>query len=1446
MKIIAGFLVHLWLLLDRILAASVDQIPLWNLNPNDQIAVSLYKLFNVKKHDTIEYTHNGNVTRITSNDYFAIKEFQPGCKSLNLGYASGDGSANCFTALCNKGTEFYEMNVDQNGKIVIPVDNQPIFKAEPGLFCLDTVWSKTHQVYALICHKPEETVAGFFYVYIVNRSTRTAIGFSKIDGATLSGAKFSAKPKIREYTVEKGALKTAEVFIAYNEPHPDGTEIIVEERNRWFLLIDVDPTTKKPEPIKFVSFAGVPFLGQSKKMLSMEIINKNLYIWHFSSGEQIQFIKCTGISYPKPTEGTLTGCTSLPHKLTMRFGAIDVHAPNFVSFFNKPEKKLQFCLFDEGISVDVLKDCREFKLRDDPDLEFDMFDECSTSGCTLYFLNEKKSFNIGIDKLTFNPTNLTDIKLDRFKTIASACREFRGKYYSSIDSFIEVYDNLRTEEIVVEARLIQPDKPYVFDMIRTHEGKKDVKALNTFRNARTMHTIRRTPYFPKMIGYLGKDFRVPLGRAYFVGNRIDFQLKLPTDIQGHIQNVNDLFVMNFDANLEKRMDNVKTFFHSYGYQTILLKSRTLQVLRCYKRVAKEVFLRCQTITSFPNAINSDQEDIIGTYETQQNLIIVTNKAGIMVYDKINKNDVKFFEGVPGGADLISVSFKVKDSVVMLAAVQKSPKTILLYEVSLYDSTTFRAAGTISSYQAGPAQESGGEFCPTSVRFGVEDDAILNIVNSCPTRDRRIIRYNLVNYKAPLFVSNQFIRVPEFKQENLLICSDTEVFIMAAPGTNKAIGIGYDSPNLIEDLAMDELEVKEIKTMVCLTDKAFGILYVDKSNRLCLATYFIGRMAFGNNRLHSVIYFEGLGDYVRLTGSEGNGMVVYNFVGSKEPDKVYLKSVLLDGPDTYLKSDKKMIANDLMILSSNFQSNESFDMKLEFHPQKFTTTFGNKVTKFKIEAKDYVLDDINLTDGPVYDYKIVPSSDGFNCASIFTLENRLTNTKEFIEPLKSSENKWLFASKLTKDKAAVFALLQKTDSSLIHVNDPSSKIPPFEVTLTERCQNLEVIAGEKYVAFLSCSMKSEARFVIYEFDKNTGEIVRKRYSDIRARSTAISVSLTSTRYGYVLASIDQNKVMQAWSFDIENDSGNGGMIVFKPVYTINNVILVRLVRTEARINMLYFHPYDTMAQLKLINLSTLETTGATRQIVTTSDDTNMASFECLRIDTGEIACIFTTFGPNSYRITFREDLSNGLIENEKSSFQMHNDNYPIKTKFNKNYFAILTFSPSRGAPRLLVYRSVPNGERGYLWAALNYELIPSDRPVEDIDFLLTQDNQLLVLTNNKEKTDLSMIKQYAINDAKIKVLKPDINELKKCRIQVNTGLSDIAPSFIPASHIFLHRSEQAESNFMNSSKWWHWVLLILFFGAVIGVIYYFYRREVVRRQKLKEDSLCHNLGDKVNF
>jgi hypothetical protein len=1436
----------LWLLVDSLMAAPVEKIPLWDLNPNDQIAVSLYKLFGLERIKTVEYFHNGNVTRITSNDYFGIKEFQPGCKSLNLGYTSNDGTANCFTALCNKGTEFYEMNVDASGKIVIPVDNQPIFKAEPGLFCLDTHWSKTHQVYALICHKPEETIAGFFYVYTVNRLTRSVIGFSKIDGATLSGAQFSSKPKIREYTVEKGSLKTAQVLVAYNEPHPDGTEIIMEERNRWFLLVDVDPASKKPEPIKFVSFAGVPFLGLSKKMLSMEIINKNLYIWHFSAAEQIQFIKCTGISYPKPTEGTLTGCVSLPHKLKMRFGAIDVHAPNFVSFFDKPEKKHQFCTLDEANSTDVLKDCRSFPMRGDADLEFDMFDECSSTGCLLYYLNEKKSLNMGIDKLTFNPANLTDTKLDRFKTIASACREFKGKYYSSIDSFIEVYDNTRTEELVVEARLIQPDKPYNFEMWRIHEGNKDVRDMKTFRNARTIHTIKRSPAFPKMVGYLGKDFRVPLGRSYFTGNKIDFSLKLPNDITGHIQNVNDLFVMNFDQDKETRMDNVKTYFHSYGYQAILLRTRSLQILRCYKRVNKEVFLRCQVIQPYPGIITTDEEDIIGTYETQQNLIVVTNRAGFLVYDKVLRTSKDFFTAVPGGADFISVTFKVKDSVVVIAAIQRTPRIIRLFEVSLYDSTAFMEAGTITSYPAGQAQESGGEFCPTSVKFGVEEDAILNIVNSCPTKDRRIVRYNLLTYKAPLFVSNQFIRVPEFKQENLLICADTEVFIMAAPGTNKAVGIGYESANLIEDLAMDELEVKEIKTMVCLTDKAFGILYLDKSNKLALATYFIGRMAFGNNRLHSVLYFEGLGDYVRLTGSEGNGMVVYNFVGSKDPNKVYLKSVLLDGPDSYLRSERKMLANDVMLFTSNFQNNESFDMKLEFHPQKLATTFGNKNTNFRLEAKEYVLDDINLTDGPVYDYRVVPGIDGVNCDDLFKLEHRLTNKKEFIEALKSSENKWLFASKLVKDRDVVFVLLQRTEGSLIHVNDQTGKIRPFEVLLPERCQNIEVIAAENYVAFLSCSIKSQARFMMFEFNKDTGAIIRKRYSNIRARSTAFSVAPTAAKYGYVLASIDQNKVLQTWSFDIENDGGNDGEVVFLDVYTINNVNLVRLVRTDARINMLYFHPSDTTAQLILITLVKPATTGARRNIVTTSDDTNMASFECLKIDTGELACIFTTYGPNSFRITFREDLSNGLIESEKTSYQMHNDHYPIKTKFNKNYFAILSFSPSKGAARILVYKSVPNGERGFLWAALNYELIPSDRPVEDIDFVLTQGNQLLILTNHKETTDLSMIKQYAINDAKIRVLKPDINELKKCKLQVNTGLSDISSSFIPVSHIFLHRSEQNERGLLNSSKWWHWVLMLLFFALVLGVLYYLYRREIVRRQKLKEDSLCHNLGDQVNF
>jgi hypothetical protein len=300
--------------------------------------------------------------------------------------------------------------------------------------------------------------------------------------------------------------------------------------------------------------------------------------------------------------------------------------------------------------------------------------------------------------------------------------------------------------------------------------------------------------------------------------------------------------------------------------------------------------------------------------------------------------------------------------------------------------------------------------------------------------------------------------------------------------------------------------------------------------------------------------------------------------------------------------------------------------------------------------------------------------------------------------------------------------------------------------------------------------------------------------------------------------------------------------------------MKLVPTTSRINVIYFGPQDHKGNVFVVDNSNLTVTSSVHSTVATTDSTIVSVFDCQArtkdsdISVDYIDCIFGSHGPFIYRVQLKEDPATGLVEVTgsplKARFEMYFDNTAVKVAFNQNYFALLTTSVSAGKHRILLYKFPNKGGSNFLWWGIKLDEY-SRRPIQDLDLTLLPDNNLLFATNSFEASGVvTLAKSVFLKEAEVTVQNTDINELKKFRIKINDNQADIAQSFIPISDLFLHKNEQASTIGFRSSNWFHWVLVGTLAVIVYGCLIYGWKNQINRRQKLREEVLCNNLGDEL--
>lgn len=300
--------------------------------------------------------------------------------------------------------------------------------------------------------------------------------------------------------------------------------------------------------------------------------------------------------------------------------------------------------------------------------------------------------------------------------------------------------------------------------------------------------------------------------------------------------------------------------------------------------------------------------------------------------------------------------------------------------------------------------------------------------------------------------------------------------------------------------------------------------------------------------------------------------------------------------------------------------------------------------------------------------------------------------------------------------------------------------------------------------------------------------------------------------------------------------------------------MKVITTPNRINVMYFTPKDHKGNVFVIENKNLTLVSSTHSTVVTTDFTVMAMFDCqfkLKSDVIQqdyVDCVFATHGPFVFRVQLKEDPGTGLVEVTnsplKGRYEMFFDNIAIKLTFNDNFFALLSTSISAGKHRILIYKFTDKGGSRHLWSGIRLDEY-SKRPLEDLDLAIQPNNELIFATNSFETTQVvSLAKSVMLSEAQLTVKKASLLELSKFKIKFNDGQVDIAQSYVPLSNFFMHVDEQTTTVLFKASRWYHWVLSGVIAAAIYGYLFYRWKYEVERRQKLREEVLCNNLGDEL--
>ncbi len=343
-----------------------------------------------------------------------------------------------------------------------------------------------------------------------------------------------------------------------------------------------------------------------------------------------------------------------------------------------------------------------------------------------------------------------------------------------------------------------------------------------------------------------------------------------------------------------------------------------------------------------------------------------------------------------------------------------------------------------------------------------------------------------------------------------------------------------------DLGLTELGVKSITKLICLGNKAFAIGYHDNENIFKIATYFTGKMPYADNRLHSILNFNVIGNtYKDFVGSEADGYVFFN-VFSTDANKNQFKALNLNGPDFYAKSETKTSVNDALVGVGNTNTFAQYNLMFTFVKQKTNVYASSRTKKVKINSgKTYDIDESCLIDGPIFNMEL-PST------SVATITPRVNHIGETISSRYNTTVNFNYASQVSNIGDNTFMLMQSQYSSFLHVKPADQGFLPFALNLTRRCHKMHVLAGihaASFMAFFSCLSNNQWRFYMYQVTAD-GQLTKQFASNIVNRSIMLDVEKGDKPDNYLLASIDDRNNLYTWYFD-------ASIITSEPITFIQN-------------------------------------------------------------------------------------------------------------------------------------------------------------------------------------------------------------------------------------------------------------------------------------------------------
>lgn len=1056
---------------------NVTQIRYGRINVHDQISYDLNEIFRSAKRDKKEFKLNNKASRITSSDPFMIMEFQANCTNLNRAYR-GQGIYS-FSAICAQ-NELHEVKTKEQDKSI--VSTREILKVDANLikgdqykefFCKNSAWSSELNIYALVCDSPPISQGNPGYVHIMTVSRNAAQGTSSmLDHRSLPKSQridFTNKTIVKKTNFPKGTVFASDTqFLAFDEPWIDQNGRVASKGNLFFLIWSVTPDKKIHKEVQIINFleqtanCGLPLMGEMYKLVSVEDIGGKLIIAaYFNQRIEVEVVMCdveTNIAL------SLKNCRLLRSNYKTEIGMIQFWQTNDmkqkrVTSYVRKTKEIKVCDFDPNPTASSFQiNCATTYSRATivKDIAFGWFDGCELDFCnTVYFDQATKNF-IGVDEWKY--TNSADVsgkkKLmlslnNRFKSFGATGRVLGNRFYMADNKYIIGFNDTRSEEAVIRASLLPPGENFYVTFFKDQAKTHEFINITGYRVKKMIFQITAKLAFPKFRGSLKQMYRVPLGRQYINGNKLQFKLQAQSDIlqYSHIH-----YSSAAEVSLKGEKNNHNSFLIGKGTSSIVTSGGKLVIAACYRTLIKnKTGLDCEKIVEKAQALPKD-EHIISQFVTNSLHLMITNKGNAYTYWKRNGKKIQNFYNY--NKNLTEATFKVYKGYILIATMSTDG------EISIKAVNQFVENGAIIGI-GNPInkalfdknqfnfknhdQVNAGEFCPKGLRFSLIDRPILIIVNSCKGKDRRLF-YFVVTESGYQFARNNFIRKVELDYENLRICPDLEMNFVAAIGTKHAYGIGLRTHNFFQDMGLHEMNVTTIQEMVCIGTRVIGLVVKDTKNRLSVVTYFLGKMKDADNRVHSQYFLPGVNaSLVRVEASESEGLIFYNVITDKSKGNIIF-ALDIDGPTVFFKSMSRQVAYETSIAAGNGNENQNFDILVEFEVTKHKGSISSKNQTFKIEKKKYSVENISYFHGPIFRVRSTGKK-------AFITQHRLSIGEELIKS--ANELKLSSVDSVGSIGGRVYSLAQGPGQSKILISDSKgSKI--WELPLNRRCESLRIV------------------------------------------------------------------------------------------------------------------------------------------------------------------------------------------------------------------------------------------------------------------------------------------------------------------------------------------------------------------------------------------------------